>query len=50
MQGVLFCSPEKILLAPFWDNPAFTRINKPIKVDSFPVLFSTTQTPAPLLP
>ena len=40
MQGALFCSPEKLLLAPFWDNPAVTRNNKVVKENNFPGLFS----------
>ena len=38
MQGALFCSPEKILSAPFWDNPLITRNNKAIKHSAFPAL------------
>ena len=36
MQGAIFCFPEKILLSPFWDNPALTRNEKPIKGIHFP--------------
>ena len=44
MQGALFCSPEKILQAPFWGNPAITRNNKPIKNIHFPMLSSKINT------
>ena len=38
MQGALFCHPEKLLIAPFWDNPNISRNNKPIKPSAFPNL------------
>ena len=38
MQGALFCHPEKLLIAPFWDNPNITRNNKAIKPSAFPNL------------
>ena len=38
MQGALFCHPEKLLIAPFWDNPSISRNNKPIKQTAFPNL------------
>ena len=36
MQGALFCYPEKIVIAPIWDNPIVTRNNKPLKMSDFP--------------
>ena len=36
MQGAIFCHPDKIFVAPFWDNPIITRNNKAIKPSSFP--------------
>ena len=38
MQGAIFCNPEKILVAPFWDNPTITRNNKPIRKTAFPAV------------
>ena len=38
MSGTLLNAPEKLLLAPFWRNPAITRNNKQIKPSDFPVL------------
>ena len=38
MQGALFCHPEKIVIAPFWDNPSITKNNKPIKKSAFPTI------------
>ena len=43
MQGAIFSFPEKILLSPFWDNPAITRNNKPIKEATFPMLYPKIQ-------
>ena len=40
MQGALFCNPENIITAPFWDNPLITRNNKAIKYSTFPSLFN----------
>ena len=40
MQGALFCNPEKIITAPFWDNPLILRNNKAIKYSTFPSLFN----------
>ena len=39
MKEALFCLPEKILLAPFWGNPAFAWNNKPIYENNFPILY-----------
>ena len=36
MQGALFSYPEKIISAPFWDNPCISRNNRAIKKSSFP--------------
>ena len=36
MQGAIFCYPEKIISAPFWDNPYISRNNRAIKRSSFP--------------
>ena len=38
MQGALFCYPEKIVSAPFWDNPSISRNNRAIKTTIFPSL------------
>ena len=38
MQGALFCYPEKLIMAPFWDNPYITRNNRAIKKSIFPAL------------
>ena len=38
MQGALFCHPEKLFIAPFWDNPSISRNNKAIKQTAFPNL------------
>ena len=38
MQGALFCHPEKLLIAPFWDNPNIKRNNKALKPSAFPNL------------
>ena len=38
MQGALFCYPEKLITAPFWDNPQITRNNRAIKKSTFPTL------------
>ena len=35
MQGALFCYPEKIFTAPFWDNPNILQNNKAVKKLSF---------------
>ena len=35
MQGALFCYPEKIITAPFWDNPSILQRNKAVKKSSF---------------
>ena len=37
MYGSLFCVPERILLAPIWENPAITRNGKPLKAEKYPV-------------
>ena len=44
MQGALFCHPEKIVTALFWDNPSITRGNKPIKKSAFPGLSQKNHT------
>ena len=44
MQGALFCYPEKLLIAPFWENPNISRNNKPIKPSAFPDLSSKIKT------
>jgi hypothetical protein len=36
LEGSIFCSPEKVLLASFWDNPLVKRGSKPIKKGDFP--------------
>ena len=36
MQGAIFCHPEMILTAPFWDNPTILRNNRAIKKSVFP--------------
>ena len=38
MQGALFSYPEKIQIAPIWDNPLITRNNRAIKKSAFPTL------------
>ena len=38
MQGAVFCHPEKIFIAPLWDNPTISRNNKAIKTSAFPNL------------
>ena len=35
MQGAIYCYPENISIAPIWDNPLFTRNNKPLKRSQF---------------
>ena len=42
--GGTFCYPEKLLIAPFWDNPNILRNNKPIKPSAFPNLSSKVKT------
>ena len=44
MQGALFCHPEKLLDAPFWENPNILRNNKPIKTTMFSNLSEKIQT------
>ena len=44
MQGALFCHPEKLLYAPFWENPNILRNNKPIKTNAFPYLSEKIKT------
>ena len=44
MQGAIFCSPEKILMSPFWDNSNILRNNRPIKTSAFPVISSKLKT------
>ena len=44
MQGAIFCSPEKILMSPFWDNSLILRNNRPIKTSSFPAISSKIKT------
>ena len=44
MQGALFCYPEKILTAPFWDNPSVLQRNKAIKKSSFKNISSKIRT------
>ena len=36
MQGAILCYPENISVAPIWDNPLFTRNNKPLKRTQYP--------------
>ena len=38
MQGALFSYPEKIQIAPIWDNPLITQNNRAIKKSVFPTL------------
>ena len=38
MQGAVFCHPEKIFVAPLWDNPIISRNNKAMKTSAFPNL------------
>ena len=40
MQGAVFCYPDKMLMAPFWDNPIILRNNRPIKKTVFPTISS----------
>ena len=44
MQGAIFCSPEKILMSPFWDNSLILRNNRHIKTSSFPAISSKIKT------
>ena len=44
MQGAVFCHPEKILIAPFWDNPMIKRNNKAIKSSTFPEISQKIKT------
>ena len=44
MQGALFCFPEKIFSAPFWDNPNVLQNNKAVKKTSFPTISSKIST------
>ena len=44
MQGALFCYPEKIFIAPIWDNPNITRNNKAIKKSTYPILSQKVST------
>ena len=44
MQGAIFCNPENILLAPFWDNPNILRHNKQINASVFPSLSEKLKT------
>ena len=46
MQGALFCNPEKILIAPIWDNPNILRNNKAIKKTAYPNLSEKLSTMA----
>ena len=46
MQGALFCYPEKILIAPIWDNPNILRNNKAIKKSAYPNLSEKLSTMA----
>ena len=41
MQGAIFCNPEKILVAPLWDNPLFQRNNRALKRSDFPLISHT---------
>ena len=36
MQGAVFCHPDKIFIAPIWDNPMIKRNKKAIKISTFP--------------
>ena len=38
MQGAIFCHPEMILNAPFWDNSMILRNNRAIKKSAFPAI------------
>ena len=44
MQGAIFCNPEKIIIAPFWDNPIIQKNNKPIKKSAFPEIAQKVRT------
>ena len=48
MQGAIFCHPEKIVIAPLWDNPNITRNNKAIKKSVFPIISEKLSTIADL--
>ena len=37
MQGALFCFPEKLVNAPFWDNKYILRNERPISKNHFPI-------------
>ena len=44
MQGALFCYPDKIFTAPFWDNPCFLQRNKALKKSSFRTISTKIRT------
>ena len=44
MQGALFCYPEKIFIAPIWDNPIILRNNRAIKKSNYPILSERVST------
>ena len=43
-EGSLDFTPEKIILAPIWDNPSITRNGRTIKKEHFPILASKITT------
>ena len=43
-EGAIFCTPEKFMMLPFWDNPLIKRNNKAIKPRNFPLLEGIVQT------
>ena len=44
LQGVVFCCPEKIFIAPIWDNKFLLRDGKTLKKPQYPLISSTVNT------
>ena len=45
-EGAIFCSPESLLSAPFWDNPLLKGNNRAIKSSAFPNISNVVHTVA----
>ena len=46
LEGALFCYPEKLLMAPFWNNPLIKRNNRALRPAAFPLIASKVTTVA----